>query len=448
MQINAAQQQGKVIVGLGKTGLSYVRYLHSQNENFTVVDSREDPPGLRELTVNFPDVKVELGDFKASTFLNATELLVSPGIDLREPVIAKAIEQDVPVTGDINIFAQKVTSPIIAITGSNAKSTVVNLVGAMAIQAGVDTIVAGNIGKPVLDLLEEHRPKLYVLEISSFQLETTTMLGAEVACVLNISADHMDRYDSLTNYHGAKHRIFQACKQAVINRDDPLSKPLLPDTVKQWCFGLEEGDINEFGLKEEMGKIYLAFNHQLLMPVTEVKLNGRHNLSNALAALAIGHSVGFKMSAMLQALRDFSGLPHRCQWVSEIAGVSYYNDSKGTNVGACKAALVSLGKINNVVLIAGGQSKGAEFNELRDALRVHGKLLIVFGEDADLILTMLDKVISTAKVTSIQEAVKLASEHTEASDIVLLSPACASFDMFKNYEERGEAFIEAVEALH
>ncbi|PCJ40664.1 MAG: UDP-N-acetylmuramoyl-L-alanine--D-glutamate ligase [SAR86 cluster bacterium] len=448
MQIDTAQQQGKVIVGLGKTGLSYARYLHSKNENFTVVDSRKNPPGLQELTRIFPDAKVELGEFKASTFLNATELLVSPGVDLREPVLAKAIEQDVPVTGDINIFAQKITAPIVAITGSNAKSTVVSLLGEMALQAGVDAVVAGNIGKPVLDLLNENSAKLYILEISSFQLETTTMLGAEVACVLNVSADHMDRYDSLLDYHAAKHRVFQACKQAVVNRDDPLSAPLLPASVKQWRYGLEEGDINEFGLIDDQGESYLAFNRQALMPVGEVKLAGQHNLSNALAALAIGHAVGLEMVAMLQTLREFSGLPHRCQWVSEIAGVSYYNDSKGTNVGACNAALIGLGKINNVILIAGGQGKGAEFHDLKAALKAHGKLLIVFGEDADLIVSTLHKVINTEKVVSLEEAVKLASEQAEAGDIVLLSPACASFDMFDNYEKRGEAFIEAVEALH
>jgi len=444
----AARQQAKVIVGLGKTGLSYVRYLARQNETFTVVDSREHPPGLQELTQNFPEVKVELGAFNAKTFLNASELLVSPGVDLREPVLAQAIGQGVPVTGDINIFAQTVSSPIIAITGSNAKSTVVSLVGAMAEKAGVNAVVAGNIGKPVLVLLAETAAELYVLELSSFQLETTSKLGAEVACVLNVTTDHMDRYDSIQDYYAAKHRIFQACRQAVVNRDDPLSKPLLPASVKQWTYGLEAGDFNEFGLIEDRGELYLAFNRQALMPAREVKLSGRHNLSNALAALAIGHAVGLEMPAMLQTLKEFAGLPHRCQWVSDIAGVSYYNDSKGTNVGACNAALRGLGQSNNVILLAGGQGKGADFSDLGEALSTHGKLLIVFGEDADLIAAALQKVITTEKVGSLEAAVKLASEQSETGDIVLLSPACASFDMFENYEKRGEAFMAAVEALH
>ncbi len=231
-------------------------------KKFTVVDSRENPPGLQELSENFPAVKVELGSFKENTLLNATELLVSPGVDLREPVLAKAIENDIPITGDINIFAKIIGAPIIAVTGSNAKTTVVSLLGEMAKNAGVDAVVAGNIGKPVLDLLNQDLRKLYVLEISSFQLETTKELGAEVACVLNMSADHMDRYDSMQDYHSAKHRIFQACKQAVVNRDDPLTKPLLPASVKQWSYGLDKGDINQFGLIENHGDFYLAFNQK------------------------------------------------------------------------------------------------------------------------------------------------------------------------------------------
>jgi len=279
-------------------------------------------------------------------------------------------------------------------------------------------------------------------------LETTKELGAEVACVLNISADHMDRYDSMQDYHAAKHRIFQACKQVVVNRDEPLTKPLLPAAVKQWSYGLEEGDINEFGIIENRGDFYLAFNQEILIAVNEIKISGRHNLSNALAALTIGHAAGIDMPAMLQALREFSGLPHRCQWITELAGVSYYNDSKGTNVGACKAALLGLGKANNVILIAGGQGKGGKFSDLKDAFIKHGKLLIVFGEDADLIAKALQEIVTTKKVASLQEAVKLASKQAESGDIVLLSPACASFDMFENYEKRGEAFIDAVEALH
>lgn len=448
MQVAAQSKNRKVIVGLGKTGLSYARYLASMNENFKVVDSRMNPPGLQELRTNFPEADVELGEFKEDTFLNANELWVSPGVDLRNPVLSKAKDQHVTINGDINIFAHKVSTPIIAVTGSNAKSTVVTLLGEMALRSGIDVAVAGNIGKPVLDLLAEDLRQLYILEISSFQLESTNQLGAEVACVLNVSADHMDRYDSLLDYHAAKHRIFQSCKQAVVNRDDPLSAPLLPASVKQWRYGLDSGDINEFGLIQEEGKSYLAFNKQALMPIEEIRIAGRHNISNALAALAIGHAGGLDMQAMLQTLREFPGLAHRCQWVLEKNGVSYFNDSKGTNVGACNAALEGLGGVNNVILLAGGQGKGADFSELSNALVAHGKLLIVFGEDADLIAATLEELIHCIKVDSLQAAVKLAKGQAEAGDIVLLSPACASFDMFKNYENRGDVFIAAVEALH
>ncbi len=443
------QTQGnKVIVGLGKTGLSYARYLHNQGEAFSVVDSRKQPPGIEEFQKKYPGVKVELGEFDQNTFLNAKELLVSPGVDLRNSALAKAIEKAVPVTGDINIFAQKVDAPIVAVTGSNAKSTVVSLLGEMAAKAGVDVVVAGNIGKPVLDLLSEKAYELYVLEISSFQLETSSHLGAEVACVLNISADHMDRYDSLQEYYLAKHRIFQACKQVVINRDDLLSKPLIPDGVQRWSFGLDAGDINEFGLIELEGKSFLAFDKKALMPVDEVKISGKHNLSNSLAALALGKAVGLDMQAMLQTLREFSGLPHRCQWVGEVNGVTYYNDSKGTNVGATIAALKGFGVSKNIILIAGGQGKGANFSELKESVSSYSKLLVVYGEDADLICSALDQAITIIKANSLQEAVKLADKKSVKGDVVLFSPACASFDMFKNFEERGEVFIQAVEALH
>ncbi|MAY02288.1 MAG: UDP-N-acetylmuramoyl-L-alanine--D-glutamate ligase [Gammaproteobacteria bacterium] len=444
----AEKNAQKVIVGLGQTGLSYARYLHKRKLPFKVVDSRTQPPGLEALQKQFPQVSVELGEFQENTLMHAEELLLSPGVDMREPALAKAIGAAVPVTGDINIFAHQIEAPIIAVTGSNAKSTVVSLLGAMAKNAGLDVAVAGNIGKPVLDLLDEKTHQLYVLEISSFQLETTTGLGAEVACVLNISADHMDRYASMQDYHEAKHRIFQNCRQAVVNRNDPLTVPLLPNNVRQWRYGLDQGDINEFGLLEDNGKTCIAFSKKSLMPVEELALQGRHNLLNALASLALGHAAGLDMQAMLQTLREFRGLPHRCQYITEIKGVQYYNDSKGTNVGASIAAIQGLGGRNNVVLLAGGEGKGADFSELQGALSEHGKLLIAFGKDADQIQLTLAETLPVIVVNSLQDAVVLASETAQAGDIVLLSPACASFDMFKNFEHRGEVFIEAVEALH
>ncbi|MEX2365335.1 MAG: Mur ligase family protein, partial [Pseudohongiellaceae bacterium] len=238
----------KVIVGLGQTGLSCARFLAGRKESFTVVDSRQSPPGLEELQALYPQIPVELGEFNEQTFMGADELIVSPGVDLRISVIQKAIANGVRIRGDVDLFARQVKQPLVAVTGSNAKSTVVTLVGEMARQSGVNVAVAGNIGTPVLDLLNGGDEDIYVLELSSFQLETTTTLGAEVATVLNMSADHLDRYESMQAYHRAKHRIFQGCKQVVINRDDALSAPLLPPHVKRWSFGLSVPDFNEFGL--------------------------------------------------------------------------------------------------------------------------------------------------------------------------------------------------------
>lgn len=448
MQTATQSKSGKVIVGLGKTGLSLARYLQRQGESFTIVDSRQQPPGLQEARQEFPQIAIELGPFQEATLLAADELLVSPGVDLRQKALIRAKQAEIPLHSDIHIFAHRINAPIAAVTGSNAKSTVVSLLGFMAETAGIDVAVAGNIGKPVLDLLEEKPRQLYVLEVSSFQLETTTDLGAEVACILNISADHMDRYASLQEYSDAKFRIFQHCRQAVVNRDDPQSIPELPKSVRCWSYGLDAGGKDEFGLIEKAGENWLAFSQQALMPVSELKLAGRHNQSNALAALALGHALGLDMQKMLHALRSFSGLPHRCQFIAEIDGVKYYNDSKGTNVGASIAALQGLGGKNNVLLLAGGQGKGADFTELQDSLARHGKLVIVFGEDAGSISHAVQPVVSVKAAESLQEAVSLARAEAQAGDIVLLSPACASFDMFKNFEHRGQVFVETVEALH
>ena len=448
MQIVDINRKQKVIVGLGQTGLSCAKYLHSINEEFAVVDSRLAPPGLAKLKELCPNVEVELGSFKESTLMGAKELIVSPGVDLREPAIKNARAKGVPISGDINIFAKKVAAPIIAVTGSNAKSTVVTLLGEMAKKAGIKVAVAGNIGVPVLDLLQGSNYELYVLELSSFQLETTVALGAEVATVLNISPDHMDRYDSMQSYHEAKHKIFQSCKQAVINRDDLLSTPLLPESVKQWRFGLSAGDLFEFGLVNVEGESFLAFNQEPLLAVNKLKIVGQHNISNALAALALGHAAGIKFDAMLAALKEFPGLPHRCQWISQQHGVNYYNDSKGTNVGACIAAIEGLGKPNKVILLAGGVGKGGEFSALAKPLAKFAKLLIVFGEDADLIKQSVGTSVTVIKAASLEDAVDTARESAKEGDLVLMSPACASFDMYKNYEERGDAFVHAVEALH
>lgn len=448
MHTEQANGKVKVVVGLGQTGLSCARYLASRNERFKVIDSRQNPPGLHQLQAECPDVELELGEFREATLMNAAQLIVSPGVDQQTAALRKALVAGVPVTGDVDIFARQVAAPMVAITGSNAKSTVTTLVGEMAKADGVNVAVAGNIGLPVLDLLRQPPASLYVLELSSFQLETTHHLGAEVATVLNLSLDHMDRYTSMDAYLAAKRRIFQDCRQAVINDDDPASMADLPPSVKQWHFGLDEAGAGEFGVRHEGSERYLAFNGEPLLPVSDLKIAGEHNVANALAALALGHAAGLSMPAMLSALKSFGGLPHRCQWVAEKRGVSWYNDSKGTNTGACIAAVKGLSGKGKIILLAGGQGKGADFSVLREPLSAHAKLAILFGEDAGLLEKALQDAVITVTVSSMEEAVKLADDRADQGDVVLLSPACASFDMFNNYEHRGEVFMHCVQGLH
>jgi UDP-N-acetylmuramoylalanine--D-glutamate ligase len=448
--MNTEQANGKmkVVVGLGQTGLSCARYLASRQERFKVIDSRQNPPGLHQLQAECPDIELELGEFREETLLNAAQLIVSPGVDQQLPVLRKAVASGVPVTGDVDIFAHAVDAPLVAITGSNAKSTVTTLVGEMAKADGVDVRVAGNIGPPVLDLLQEAPASLYVLELSSFQLETTRHLGAEVATVLNLSLDHMDRYDSMDAYLDAKRRIFQDCRQAVINDDDAASQTDLPSGVRQWHFSLDEHSTSEFRVMHVNGERFLTFNDEPLMPVSALKIAGDHNVANALAALALGHAAGLSMMGMLSALATFPGLPHRCQWVAKKRGVNWYNDSKGTNTGACIAAVNGLGGKGRIILLAGGQGKGADFSVLREPLSAHTRLAILFGEDAPKIEAALQHAVVTVTVSSMEEAVKLADEKAEKGDVVLLSPACASFDMFRNFEHRGDVFMHCVKELH
>jgi UDP-N-acetylmuramoylalanine--D-glutamate ligase len=378
----------------------------------------------------------------------ASELLISPGLAVATPALQEAARRGAKLSGDIDLFAREAKAPIVAITGSNAKSTVTTLVGEMAAAAGRKVAVGGNLGTPALDLLADD-VELYVIELSSFQLETTELLNAEVATCLNVSEDHMDRYADLPAYHLAKHRIFRGARQVVVNRDDPLSRPMIADQVPCWSFGLGKPDFKRFGLVEENGEKYLAYQFDTLLPVRELKVRGAHNQSNALAALALGHAVGLPMAAMLETLRGFSGLAHRCQWVGERAGVSYYDDSKATNVGAALAAIEGLGTdiAGKLVLIAGGDGKGADFSSLRKPVAAHCRAVVLLGRDADKLAAVLDGAVEILRVDSLQAAVEQAAAIAQSGDAVLLSPACASLDMFKNFEERGRLFAQAVEAL-
>ncbi|MGH8435140.1 MAG: UDP-N-acetylmuramoyl-L-alanine--D-glutamate ligase [Pseudomonas sp.] len=448
-----ASDHFRIVVGLGKSGMSLVRFLARQGIRFAVADTRENPPELTTLRAQYPQVEVRCGELEVDFLCRADELYVSPGLALATPALQQAAARGVKLLGDIELFVRHAKAPIIAITGSNAKSTVTTLVGEMAAAAGKKVAVGGNLGTPALELLQDD-VELYVLELSSFQLEATEQLNAEVATVLNISEDHMDRYSGLPAYHQAKHRIFRGARQVVVNRQDGLSRPLIGEQVPCWTFGLNKPDFKGFGLIEEEGEKYLAFQFETLMPVRELKVRGAHNQANALAALALGHAVGLPFEPMLQALRAFTGLAHRCQWLRERAGVSYYDDSKATNVGAALAAIEGLGAdiTGKLLLVAGGDGKGADFSALRAPVAKHCRAVLLLGRDAELLAAALGAedghaAVPLIRVKTLDEAVHKAAELAQAGDAVLLSPACASLDMFKNFEERGRLFAQAVGAL-
>lgn len=443
-----ASDHFRIVVGLGKSGMSLVRFLARQGVPFAVADTRENPPELATLRLQFPQVEVRCGELDVEFLCRAQELYVSPGLALATPALQEAAKRGVKLSGDIELFARHAKAPIVAITGSNAKSTVTTLVGDMARAAGKRVAVGGNLGTPALDLLADDI-ELYVMELSSFQLETTERLNAEVATVLNVSEDHMDRYADMQAYHLAKHRIFRGARQVVVNRGDALSRPLVADQLPCWSFGLNKPDFKAFGLIEEDGEKYLAYQFEKLMPVRELKVRGAHNQANALAALALGHAVGLPFVPMLAALREFTGLAHRCQWVRELRGVAYYDDSKATNVGAALAAIEGLGADidGKLVLIAGGDGKGADFSGLTAPVARYCRAVVLLGRDAELIAAALGDAVPLARVKTLDEAVQRCAELAREGDAVLLSPACASLDMFKNFEERGRLFAQAAEGL-
>ncbi len=434
-----------IVVGLGKTGLSCARFLVRRGESVTVIDSRTNPPALQQIRQELPGVEVITGGFDAQLLSHAARLIVSPGVALREPAIAEAIHNAVSVVGDIELFAQYADAPVIAITGSNGKSTVTELVGEMARQAGKRVRLGGNLGTPALDLLEGDAPDFYVLELSSFQLETTRSLNAHAAVVLNISADHQDRYESLDEYSGAKQRIYHGDGVMVVNADDVRVMSMVRPGRSVVRFGAEQLRRGDLGLRSANGELWLAKGDKLILPVRELRIPGRHNQLNALAALALGESMQLPLDAMCEALRSFRGLAHRTEWVAEIDGVNWYNDSKATNVGATLAALNGLE--GQVVLIAGGEGKGADFSTLCQAIAVKARAVILMGRDASLMARVLEGMAPVEHASRMDDAVALAQRWAEPGDSVLLSPACASFDMYSGFEERGRAFVTSVTGL-
>ena len=436
-----------LVVGLGKTGLSCVRYLCEKGRDVAVADSRLSPPGLDELRAEWPDLPVYLGEFDVDLFAGFNELVVSPGISVAEPAIRVAADKGAVIRGDIDLFSEVADAPIIAITGSNGKTTVTTLVGEMARAAGRRVEVGGNIGTPALELLGRGAD-LYVLELSSFQLETTRELNALAATVLNVSDDHMDRYPDKMAYFQAKQRIFNGCQNAVVNLDDALSTPMARDNLRFLCFGFHRVNPDTFSTRDDDEGTWITFGFDNLLLAEELGLMGQHNISNVMAALALGQAAGLPMDVMLDTAKRFKGLPHRCEFVRRVSDVDYINDSKGTNVGATAAAIESLvpagGKI---VLIAGGEGKGADFSLLAEPVATHCRAVVLIGADAGIIATALGNRVETVNAADIAGAVHTARKLAQPGDRVLLSPACASFDMFRDYGDRGDRFRQQVEGL-
>lgn len=435
-----------LIVGLGKTGLSVARFLARRGQSFAVADSRMEPPGLAELRAECPQAAVHLGPFEAGLFRGFSTLVVSPGIAVAEPAIQAAAAAGAEIIGDIELFARHAQAPVIAITGSNGKSTVTTLVGELLAAAGRKVLVGGNLGTPALDLLAgPNDAEIYVLELSSFQLETTSSLRPAASVVLNLSEDHMDRYPDLAAYAEAKGRVYQGAAVAVVNRDDDWSLRLAggSNAAHTVSFGLDAPAAGQWGVVEDQdGETWLARGAQCLIRARELSLRGRHNLANALAALALIEAVGVEPAAILDALRRFAGLPHRSQFVGHFHGLDWINDSKGTNVGATAAALAGQGR--PVVLIAGGLGKGQDFGLLRPLIAEKARGVVLIGQDAGLIAQAWAGAAPIVQASDMGDAVAKAAELGQPGDVVLLSPACASFDMFKGYDHRGDVFVAEV----
>jgi UDP-N-acetylmuramoylalanine--D-glutamate ligase len=443
-QLDLGPDSSVLIVGLGKTGFSIARFLATQGLRFAVTDTRDEPPFLREFRETYPDAAVFLGGFKSSTFEAATHIIVSPGVPLSEPSIRAACERGQPVFGDLDLFACVARAPVLAITGSNGKSTVTTLVGMMGEADGRETRVGGNLGTPMLELLDDSA-SLYVLELSSFQLECSHKLEPIAATVLNISPDHMDRYPDLSSYAAAKKRIFHGNGLMVLNRDDATVVGMAETGRRMVWFSLESPSV-EYGVGFRNGEEWIVAQGSPLIPVAEIKLQGRHNLANALAALALGDAAGLSHEAMKKVLREFSGLDHRAQWVRELHGVTWINDSKATNVGACMAALSGMRR--PVILIAGGDGKDADFTVMRSIVAEKVKSAVLMGRDAGLLQTAFGDIVDTVTVADMHEAVLAAQRLAQSGDVVLLAPACASLDQYKDYQERGRIFSTEVRGLN
>jgi len=443
MSAAGATAHKDLVVGLGATGLSIARFLRRSEIDAMFFDSREEPPGIEELDEMWPDAKVLLGE--APLPVGVARIIASPGISDSHPLLASARKQQIEVVSDIELFAREAEAPFVAVTGSNGKSTVTTLLYYMCLADGRKVLAGGNLGEPALDLLDQPTPDLYVLELSSFQLQRTLTLPTEVAVLLNVSPDHLDWHTDEAEYRESKYRIYREAQAAVINRADEEAATHTEHLERVISFGADTPGDGQYGLCQEDGKTYLARGNKLLIAADELAMYGVHNQLNALAALAAGELLSLDLSAMLQVLAEFPGLPHRMQFVARIAAVDYINDSKATNVAAAVASVQSVDGM--LVLIAGGEGKGGDYGELSDSVEGKLRAAVLIGTDAEKIAHALDTVMPVHFAADMSAAVSLAASDAEAGDTVLLAPACASFDQFKNYMARGDAFREAVEAL-
>jgi UDP-N-acetylmuramoylalanine--D-glutamate ligase len=432
-----------LVVGLGATGLSIARYLQRSDVDAIFYDSREEPPGLDELGDIFPDAELRLGNDKLPKGVG--RIIVSPGVPDSHPLLKKARKKKIEILSDIELFSREATKPFVAVTGSNGKSTVTTLLYQMCRADGRNVLAGGNLGEPALDLLDAETPDIYVLELSSFQLQRTQSLPAKVAVLLNVSPDHLDWHADEAEYIAAKYRVFDEADAAVVNRNDDEAARRAQHCGRVVSFGLDEPEDGQYGIREDEGEKYFARGDVLLLSIRDLALYGVHNQLNALAALAAGDLLGLGTGAMLQVLVEFPGLPHRMQFVARIGAVDYVNDSKATNVAAAVASIASVEGM--LVLIAGGLGKGGDFSALAEA--VEGKLrgAVLIGEDAEKIAHALDTVMPVQFAENMETAVHLAASCAESGDTILLAPACASFDQFDGYEARGDAFVAAVEGL-
>ena len=432
-----------LVLGLGATGLSVARYLKRAGRDAVFLDSREDPPGLEALDELWPDAPREVGASEIPD--DIARVIVSPGIADNAALVAAARDAGLEVISDIELFAREAQAPFVGVTGSNGKSTVTTLLYHMCRAAGRSALAGGNLGEPALALLDEEQPEIYVLELSSFQLQRTQSLPAKVAVLLNVTPDHLDWHASEDEYREAKYSIFRDAGSAVINRADSEAAGRAGHIDRVISFGLDAPEDGHYGIRREDDQVFLARGDSVLLAVSELRLFGLHNQANALAALAAGELLGLDLHAMLQVLCEFPGLPHRMQHVRRVAAVDSVNDSKATNVAAAIASIQSVDGM--LVLIAGGEGKNGDFSALAEPLENKLRAAVLIGRDAEAIEAAIDTIMPTYFARDMEDAVRQAAAFAEADDTVLLAPACASFDQFDNYAARGDAFREAVEAL-